>query len=1353
MEKARYDVFLSHATPDKPAVEELARILKLRGLEPWLDKWNLIPGAPWQEAIEKALRECASCAVFLGPSGIGPWQNAEMRAAINRRVSDVGGAFRVIPVLLPGAKRSDDQLPDFLAAATWVELRDTLEDEQALHRLISGIRGVEPGPGPGEAVAEGECPYRGLQVFDIDHSHLFFGREEVVGILLKKLRTSGADTRFLAIVGRSGSGKSSLARAGLLASLKSGKIPGGDTWPVAICKPGQQPLESLAIALADAARLGDSPSAVLGLIRDLGTDTRMLHLTTRHSLRAALADQRFLILIDQFEEVFTLCPDETQRGAFIANLLQAAREPEGRTVVVLTLRADFYGRCDAYPDLRTAISEHQAFIGPMNRDELRSAIEGPALLTGCTLEGGLADLLLNEVAAEPGSLPLLEHALFQIWKRREGGRRLTIAGYHATGGVTGALEKHAEEVFAGFNDAEREACRKIFLCLVQVDEQERATKRRRGLDELPPAADRNTNEIALDLLTQARLLTADQEQRPTVELAHEALIRNWNRLKQWVEEDAENLRTRRRLEEAATEWTNNGRDPSFLYRGARLSKAEEWAASHPGEAKPEDFLKASIAQRDKEVNEERRRRRWKLILLAAATLTAVVVAGVMYGLWKKSIWQQQTNLATQMAGQAKLVLASNPLVSLMLGTKAVQLKDDLPEAKGALLGALARFDTQPLGKPGIVALAAAADRRSIVTISSDKVASLWALDGEIPAAPVQTLRIEESISRLALSSDRNWLLTLDRDGHARLRNLSPHGKVTEVLDENWPPGDPFSPDSKWLIMRKLDTPVLHDPSRGSYYELKGGPISLWPQAYSPDSRHLAVAPGGHTPEIWDLPWTASDFRHPLSEVPAIIFGLSFSPNGPWLAATLAHGSSADAVVWRVDPDGTAGQPIFFQGCGGNPQVVVCSNGRCVYTWRAAGAPYSSCLWRVDETGNVLSPTRLPNASIATFSAEGRWLAWGDNDGAVRLLNPLSSPASAIDLVDLDHEIMLLLFTQGDRWLVIQGRNEALRIVDMRRYPSGEILAATPDGARLIVAPPNGPARIVEHGNIVGRELLSSGSIGLIRALSPDGSWLATGGPNEKINLWNIAENPAPQQVGDSATALAIDPKTRFLAVGKKGEAWLRSFRNGALREVTADPDQTVTVFAFAPDQKFLAVGWDQGRIGIFPTDSEGVVAVPPQREAAVKALTFSPDSRWLAMADANGKVVLWSFEKNELSLEGQDKKIHILAFSRDGRQIASGGQDGTLQLWSFDGERSPGPPVAWKGHDSQILALSFTADGKELISTGSNDGVRRWPLRTEDLIRLACQKAGRSLTKEEWDSNAPPGEHFQEGTPCGSSLR
>jgi hypothetical protein len=344
-----FHVFLSHSSTDKPAVEELTRRLAKEGIQAWLDKWYLIPGDPWQPAIEKALVESETCAVFVGPSGFGPWQNEEMRAAIDQRVRDSGKRFRVIPVLLPGAERAErSSLPTFLAATTWVEFRDSLDDQDAFHRLVCGIRGREPGAGPGQAIYEGQCPYRGLRVFDVDDAAFFFGREALVQWLLNEVRPATEAqpvNRFLAIVGASGSGKSSVARAGLVAALKHDEIPGSTRWPVAICRPGLDPLESLAVALSRAVAVGQGASALSDLIAEFQKSEKALHLIARQSLPENAPDMRLVVVVDQFEEVFTLCRKDELREALIRNLLYAAKVAQGQTLVILTMRADFYGKC------------------------------------------------------------------------------------------------------------------------------------------------------------------------------------------------------------------------------------------------------------------------------------------------------------------------------------------------------------------------------------------------------------------------------------------------------------------------------------------------------------------------------------------------------------------------------------------------------------------------------------------------------------------------------------------------------------------------------------------------------------------------------------------------------------------------------------------------------------------------------------------------------------------------------------------------------------------------------------------------------------------------------------------------
>jgi len=647
MSNVQRDVFLCHHMGDKPAVKELGYRLIRAGIQPWLDEWNLIPGEPWQEAIEEALAASATCAVFVGPSGLGPWQNEEMRAAIDRRVRAGQGSFRVIPVLLPGTERGErSKLPAFLSASTWVKFHDTLDDETAFHRLVSGIRGDEPGPGPEEPVYVDATPYRGLQVFDVDDWPFFFGREALVEWLLDELRPptgTRPENRFLGIIGPSGSGKSSLARAGLASALKQGKIPGSERWPIAICRLGADPLESLAVELRRAIGGVQDTAALISLIAALRADKRALHLTVREALRDAPPERRLVMLVDQFEELFTLCDDDELRAAAIDALLYAATVTGGQTIVLLALRADFYGRCAAYSVLAAALSDHQMLVGPMTRDELWRAIERPALLAGCEFQPGLVATLLDDVKGQPGGLPLLQHALLELWNRRSG-RVLTHAAYQEIGRVEGALERRAEAVYNGLGEApdtspsaEQVICQRIFLGLIQPGESTEDTKRRAPLQELLPSpGEQATVEAVLNILAaeDARLITIEGSAKDQfVELSHEALIRSWKRLRDWIDANRAALRIRRRLSEAADEWTLRRRDRHFLYQRAQLDEVARAIPESDLSPAERDFIRASRAA-------QRARRLWLVARIVGVVLlvAAVSVAGWLYE--SSTRWQQ-----------------------------------------------------------------------------------------------------------------------------------------------------------------------------------------------------------------------------------------------------------------------------------------------------------------------------------------------------------------------------------------------------------------------------------------------------------------------------------------------------------------------------------------------------------------------------------------------------------------------------------------------------------------------------------------------------------------------------------------
>lgn len=455
-----------------------------------------------------------------------------------------------------------------------------------------------------DAPVIGLCPYKGLNYFDESDADLFVGREALTARLTDRVLSlsvgdQAGSERFLAIVGSSGSGKSSLVRAGLLPSLRWNKQSAN--WLIHVFTPSAHPLESLATSLTKEV---SSVDATLKLMDDLKRDPRSLSIYASRLLQTTGAP--FLLLfIDQFEELFAVCRSEEERSTFIDNLLNATVWENGRTIIVIALRADFYAACAGYPQLRQGLARNQDYIGVMNDEELRRVIEEPARRGHWELEPGLTDLILRDVGHEPGALPLLSHALYETWQRRHG-RNLTFSGYSSAGGVRGAIAETAEAVFMDqFTPEQQGIARRIFLRLTELGSETAASDTRREVkfcELILKPEEAHATQTVLKALVDARLITTSQE---SAQVAHEALIREWPTLRSWLEENRQGLLIHRHLTDASKDWDNSNREKDLLYRGIRLAQVSEWAASHQDDLNTLEceFLQASIALSEREAAE------------------------------------------------------------------------------------------------------------------------------------------------------------------------------------------------------------------------------------------------------------------------------------------------------------------------------------------------------------------------------------------------------------------------------------------------------------------------------------------------------------------------------------------------------------------------------------------------------------------------------------------------------------------------------------------------------------------------------------------------------------------------------
>lgn len=636
--RGQRDLFLSYNSSDREAVVKVRQVLSLRNISTFYDRADLTPGQPWFDELETALRQVLGVAVFVGKDGLGTIQKREMQYALARQASEEkqGRPFPVIPVLLSGSDA--EMVSAFLALNTWVDLRRDVEDAYALDSFVRAVR-QRPGAPPEEPAAI--CPYRGLNVFREEDAPLFFGREAFSQRLLAQVLKQD----LVVVIGRSGSGKSSVVQAGLLPLLRLQRPP-EETWEAVIFTPGGKPFHRLAAQLVP---LWSPPNRDQ---TDIGTESEKLgnRLSAREVTLAGFIELalqhlpdtgRLLAVVDQFEELFTQTAQEEQRDQFVDQLLESTRE--SKLKLVLTLRADFYGKAIGLRRLSDAIEAGVVNVGEMTREELKRAVEEPARRAGLRFESGLVERILDHVEQQPGTLPLLEYALTELWRRRQGGQ-LTHGAYDAIGGVEGAISKRAEEQFEKLSFAQKEIALPALSRLVHVSSAaEESTDSRHvvNLSEFDADAQAVMRTLAA---REARLVVMGRDEssgQETVEVAHEALIRGWGDLKKCIDKNREFLLWRQQLLPFLNKWRALGENRnSALLHGVYLAEALRWLRERSKDLSSEErqFIKASEGPKI-------RSRLWKRSLAATVGMIALAMFGALW--WtRRDGYQIQRTLDT-----------------------------------------------------------------------------------------------------------------------------------------------------------------------------------------------------------------------------------------------------------------------------------------------------------------------------------------------------------------------------------------------------------------------------------------------------------------------------------------------------------------------------------------------------------------------------------------------------------------------------------------------------------------------------------------------------------------------------------
>jgi WD40 repeat protein/energy-coupling factor transporter ATP-binding protein EcfA2 len=1310
-ERARFDVFLSYNSREKGLVERIARKLRESGVNPWLDDWYLAGGDHWQEKLAEGLARSSACAVFLGPSDLGAWEREELAVAADRVAKERG--FRLFLVLLPGVPEGFDvsSLSTFLSTRKWVDLRQGFKDERAFQKLVNAVHGLPMGPDQRVEAAPGECPYRSLEVFDEQHAKFFFGRAADTQRLIEKLKT----TNFLAVLGPSGSGKSSLVLAGLVPALRGGSLRGSEAWTISTLKPGEHPLDRLTGRLVKL-----YPHLVAHRVRDdLATDVRTLRLLISQPPASDPRSERVVWIVDQCEEVFTLCRDDQERRLFLLNLLHASTAG-GPGTVILTMRADFYTRCAAYPELTQQLAAHQYLVGPLDADGLNEAIEEPAFLVGLEFEPGLVDIILEEVEHQPGALPLLEHALYELWQRRAGSV-LSLRAYRDTGGVAGALAKRADETWAALDERQKAIARRTLLRLTQPGEGTEDTRRRAALSELVTRrADFDAVEAVVQELAKARLVTTSTVEagsEPWVDVSHEALIRNWRRLRQWLEEDREGLLVHRRLTEAAQEWEALDRDPGALYRGARLVAALEWAAQHETESNPLEraFLEASVAAERSELEAARNRaRRFRLLSLALGGFLLAAAAAAGYAIHEKQNADSQRRVADSrgLAGQARASMDRRLDVAALLAVSAWKTSPTI-EARDAALTAMQRVDRIEgfLRAPDGIdtgSLSFSPDGRTLAVSGFNRI-RLWDVGARRERGAPLT---GDGSAGLAYSPRGNVLAAVDGNGRVELLNLRT-GKVIRQPDA-CAATMAFSPDGRRIAFGRYDGGVIVQSVSG------GGPTQvLRPTTKACVPRRpstvqfdragrglIAISDNGRLTE-WEIaPRTRTRFE---ARLPIAPFSVTFAPNGERAAFTTPDGKVGlvglgGRNVTRyldVSVGKTADDPLRFSP-DGRTLAIITADGTIELRTVSDGRPIT----RLE--GNH-------DAFAIAFSPDGKLLAASGNEvvtlwrlGPSTLSRRLSAGVLSRGSLTQDQEFQRLAFRPGHETLALAD-GDGTRLWQLGSHPhvrtfhvaygsegdglafsSRDLLAVSDFAIHLVDVDHPGPGRSLGSGTAV--------------AFDPLGDRLAVGDYGGKIRIWNVATSPPRPGPSVSRTngviwSVAFSPDGRTLAAGGYGQPvtlWDVTGASPKVRHFLSGLISAVLSVAFSPDGKLVVAGSKDRTIGLWDVRSGKPAGEPILADGPVESVAVSPDGSTIAAATSDGNVQLWD-ERTHRSL-GDPLPGYAVAFSSDKKWLATA---------------TPGGPTLWPA----LL----------------------WRNETGFQSRL-CDVASRNLTRGEWQefgSSAP----------------
>jgi WD40 repeat protein/serine/threonine protein kinase len=1188
-------------------------------------------------------------------------------------------------------------------------------------------------------------PYKGLRSFQVADAHDFFGRDTLVSTLLSRLAETDNEPRFLAVVGPSGSGKSSVVRAGLIPALREGALTGSERWFFADILPDAHPVDEIESALL---RLAVNPPPDLSsLLRQ--SDRGLLQV-----VRRLLPDEKsqLLLIIDQFEEVFTLVDDAEERTHFLDSLVAAVSDPQSQLRVIITLRADFYDRPLQYPRFGELIEHRTQVVLPFTSYELEQAIVGPANRVGVNIEAGLVSAMVAEVYERPGALPLLQYALTELFDKRDG-HVLTLTAYQLIGGTMGALARRADTLYEELNSEGQEATRQLFLRLVTLGEGTEDTRRRTLQIELRLAgADGDRMEELIDLFSRYRLLTLDRDAQtgiPAIEIAHEALIRTWGRLREWLAASREDLRLHRRLAIATAEWVNAGYERSFLASGARLDQFEAWVQSTTLALNQDEhnYLQASRKARNAEeaLDDERKAKEAATARLARNFQRITAILGVIGGLSiiaivvlalqaaralgdvnvagqtltpipatltriARSIADSNTTMELlRLSAEAnKLLLAHNGNVetAALLGIRALNT-GYLAEADSALMQSIENMYTRQVfagHTKAVYGVAFSPDGKYIVSGSGDGTLRLWDVkEGKV----TDSFRGHtDAVYSVAFSPDGRYFLSGSKDHTARLWDIQARRTVRIFGARRNPVYSPghfgpinsvaFSPDGNtivtggdfsvrvWNIQTGRNIRTIHPAKTCAVFSV----------TYSPDGKSVGIGCNDQIAYIWDI--QTGQPVHRFKGHTGSVWAVQFSPDGRYI---LTGSRDSTVRLWDIQTEKTV--RTFTGHASDVPTLAFSPDGKYILT---GGADQTARLWDV-QTGQLIRLLSGHVGSIwsAAFSPDGNYGLTGADDGMVRLWDVSSS-----------QKARTFATQEGIVWSVAFS-------------PDGSSISSTGDDhtVRLWNAQTRQPLiTIAEHGSVY------------MAVFSPDGRYLLTGSNDETARLWDVKTGQLVRSFVGTGTggwiyAVAFSPDGKQLVMGGDDRiARLWDVKTGQVILTLSGHTETVTSLVFSPDDRYVLSGSYDKTAQLWDVQTKEIVRTFSGHSGYVNSVAFSPDGKYVLTGSADMTARLWNAQTGEVVrvFSGHSDAVSSVAFSPDGERILTGSADTTARLWDVE----TGQVMrVFSGHMNAVTSVAFSPDGKAMVTGSADKTVRIWQVGYQDFVAYACTRLVRDFTADE----------------------